>query len=135
MTSRTNLKKAALSFLVLAFVFGTLFGVSHFGMGTKMMGGQMGPCPLMPGVAICNMTPLQHIAAAQTMFNTLPQQNNILLLLLMLLASIITAAVLSRSFLSPPKTVLPRFVPRQEYVSFSPLQEAFSNGILHSKVF
>ena len=135
MIVRDNVKKVVLSLIVASFVFGGFFGASHLGMDSKMTGGQMGPCPFMPGVAICNMSPLQHVAAAQAMFNVLPQQNDILLLLLSLLASIIAAAVLSKSFLEPPKTILPRFVPRKEYVPFSPLLEAFSNGILNPKVF
>ncbi len=129
-----NVTKTAFCLLVVAIVLTSFFGAAHLGMDSGM-GGQMGPCPLMPGVAICNMTPLQHMAAAQSMFTTLPQSSDIFSLLLMLLASVIAATVLSKTFLAPPPSVPTRFVTRREYIPFSPLLEAFSNGVIHSKAF
>jgi|SRR3989338_4925275 len=134
MFARNITIKAILCFIIAASLSVSLFGAAHLGMDSGM-GGQMGPCPLMPGVAICNMTPLQHMAAAQSMFTTLPQSSDILSLLLMLLASVIAAAVLSKIFLAPPPSVPRRFVSRREYIPFSPLLEAFSNGVIHSKAF
>lgn len=135
MFARNGIMKTALYFLIVATVCAAFFAASHVGMDAQM-GGQMGPCPLMPGVVICNMTPLQHIAAAQTMFTALPRLSDILSLLLLLLAAVIAAAFLSRNIFPPPKSTLPRrFAHRNEHVPFSSLLEAFSNGIIHSKAF
>ena len=134
MFARNMTIKAILCFLIVASLSANIFVVAHLGMGSGV-GGQMGPCPLMPGVAICNMTPLQHMAAAQSMFTTLPHSSDIFSLLLLLLASVIAAAVLSKTFLAPPRSAAPRFVSRREDVPFSPILEAFSNGIIHSKAF
>src|SRR3989338_1417349 len=122
-----NIRKATFFLVTAAFVFATFFGVSHYGMDSQM-GGQMGPCPLMPGVVICNMTPLQHMMAAQIMFTALPQSSDFFALLLLLLASVVAAALLRRMFFPPSQLASPcRFVSRKEHVPFSPLLEAFSN--------
>lgn len=131
---KSSVTKTAFCLLVVAIVLTSFLGAAHLGMDSGM-GGQMGPCPLMPGVAICNMTPLQHMAAAQSMFTTLPHSSDIFSLLLLLLASVLAAAVLSKTFLAPPRSAAPRFVSRREDVPFSPILEAFSNGVIHSKAF
>lgn len=137
MTLGSNTKKLLFCFMLMAFVFGGFFGASHLGMDTQQLGGQMGPCPFMPGVVICNMTPLQHMVAAQSLFNVLPQQNDILSLLMIFLAAMIIAALLFRKKSTPVQSLQTRrFVVRSEYVPFPlALQEAFSNGIVHSKAF
>ena len=127
MLQQTGINKVAFCVVTAAFVFATFFGASHIGIDAQM-GGQMGPCPLMPGVVICNMTPLQHMAAAQIMFTALPQSSDFFALLLLLLASVVAAALLRRMFFPPSQLASPcRFVSRKEHVPFSPLLEAFSN--------
>ncbi|MHB1086805.1 MAG: hypothetical protein ACYCZ0_03600 [Minisyncoccota bacterium] len=99
------------------------------------MYGQMSNCPFMGMSAICNMTPLQHIAAAQAMLTALPQSSDVLVLLLLLLASIIATTILSNIRRARPRAAPMPIYARREYAPSSPLLESFSNGILNPKVF
>lgn len=109
-------------------------GFVHFGMGGPM-DGTMGTCPFMPGVTICNMTPMQHIAAAQSMFNVLPQDKNMLSVLLLLVVAFVASSSFKKLF-QPPLNLTPVSISTNRY--FRPrsvLQEAFSRGILNPKIF
>lgn len=133
MTTGNNISKIVLSFALVAFFLLGASNFSHAGMTTGM-DGQMADCPFTPGVAICDMNPLEMIAASQNLLTTLPQQNDLFSVLMLLIA----AAVLLVSWKPPvPRRALSRvFVPRHDYVSFSnPLQELFSNGILNPKLY
>lgn len=126
----------ALCAFVIAFVLTGFLGASHWGMDMGMEG-MKGLCPFMPGVVICNMTPLEHISAAQGMFNTLPQDKNLFALLMLLLATAIAVSLLhQRKLLFPLVVRYIGFVLRGENAPLlRPLQEAFSNGIIHSRAF
>lgn len=128
--------KTALHAFVIIFVLTAFLGASHWGMDVKTEGA-MGLCPFMPGVVICNMTPLEHISAAQSMFNTLPQDKNVFVLLILLLAAAISISLLYQwKLLFPP--VIQRIgsgLRREDAPLLRPLQEAFSNGIIHSRAF
>lgn len=117
--------------IVALFLLGSL-GFMHFGVSGPM-GGKTGTCPFMPGVKICTMTPLQHIAAAQSMFNTLPQDKDGLFALLLLAAAVATAFFIKNIF-PPPLTLVPVSIYRSNHPR-GPLQEAFSKGILNPKIF
>ena len=100
-------------------------------------GGQMTNCPTMGTAAICQMNPLEHIAAWQNLFIFTPNQNNILTLLLLLLAATFWFL---RMFVRYAISSLNIFPPGRHYARASasfrtPLQELFSNGILHPKIF
>ncbi len=110
------------------------FGVLHLGMN---MGpnGTMSDCPFSLGGSLCTMTPLQHIAAAQSLFSTLLVQKNILSLFLLLISSVIIFIFFSKST-SSPKLLSYNYAVDREYVAPRGfLQEAFSRGVLHSKAF
>lgn len=131
-------RRLAALLIIGTFVFAAFSGVPHLSIDSGVdgqMGGQMGPCPLMPGVVICNMTPLQHIAAAQAMLTALPQSSDVLVLLLLLLASIIATTILSNIRRARPRAAPMPIYARREYAPSSPLLESFSNGIVHSKAF
>lgn len=135
MFAHSGIKVLFLSALIAVFVFGSFLGISHFGMDTSMRDGQMVHCPFMPGVAICNMTPLQHMAAAQTAFTAIPQID-IALLLLMLLSVLIASLLIRKVPAFPARAVrLVSIFTAAPAFAHRPLQEAFSNGILHSKAF
>ena len=125
--------------ILLAFFFLT----SYFGAVTTDMpmnpDGTMSGCA-MPGMAtLCQMNPLEHIATWQNMFTAIPSQNDIFTLLLALFALVLGALFLrSHRSTAPPKTLVPQFqflYYKRHIPIVSPLQEAFSNGILHPKIF
>lgn len=121
--------------VVVGYLFASFIGVSHIGMGQEM-NGQTVRCPFMPGIAICNMTPMQHIAAAQSVFNSLVQLDFSTFVLL-LLAFLIAATISRRWPAQRPRVIpLPVFVKAQTYASprFA-LQEAYARGILNPKLF
>ena len=133
-TGKTLLVLGFVAFLLLGF-----FGPFHANMAMGEDGNMtMSNCPFMSGQAVvCNMDPLEHIAAWQNMFTSIPQQGG-LFLILMLLASL--ALVLLWTHLRRPSIdhthTSTKFLVRRDYMPpASPLQELFSNGILNPKLF
>jgi hypothetical protein len=134
MFASSNIAKILLSFGLVAFLLLGTFGFSHAGM--TEMDGQMVDCPFTPGVAICNMSPLEMISASQSLLTTLPQQQDTLSLLILLLAAALALAVFWRPFVSPRPEVSYVLRQRREYIPVSnALQELFSNGILNPKLY
>lgn len=123
-----------------AFLFLSVFGMSHSTMNMGPDGSMtMSNCPFMSGQAVvCNMNPLEHIAAWQSMFATTLQQNGTDLLALFL-AALALALVWTRQLWGRPKRNLqPTFSVTQRSKETLPLpllQELFSNGILNPKIF
>lgn len=136
MRLESNRAKIALTLVIALILISAFLGVFH-SAGSTTMTGQPGTCPFMPGVVICNMTPMQHIAAAQSLFNALPFHTDFASLLLALLAALIGfLPFLRRTFALQLETV--RHVLATTLVHTSPrfaLQEAYSRGILNSKLF
>lgn len=135
MFMQNRLVQVVVCCLVAGYLFAGFIGVSHIGMGQEMNGQRMG-CPFMPGVVICNMTPMQHVAAAQSMFNALPIQVDFSTLLLALLAAVIGFLPLLRQSLFPPipASVRPGVI-RGYIPTHIALQEIFARGILNPKLF
>ena len=128
------LRKGIVILGVTVFLLMGSFGMSHIGMSTQM-DGQMSDCPLTPGVAICNMNPLEMIAASQSLLNTLPMQKDLAILLLLLMAAWFATIVFLRP-LSPPRLLTQNPASNRKYIPLSMfLQEAFSNGILNPKLY
>jgi hypothetical protein len=116
------------------------FGLSHNNMATSSDGQMSSGNCFMPGMTevLCQMNSLEHIAAWQNMFTAVPSQNDILLLLASLLTLALGALFTTHHSTAPPKTLVSQtsFVYYKRYVPvLDPLQEAFSNGILHPKIF
>jgi hypothetical protein len=134
MIARSNIAKMFLSFGLVAFLLLGAFNFSHAGMTTGM-DGEMTDCPFTPSTAICEMNPLEMIAASQNLLTTLPQQKDLFSVLMLLVA----AALLLASWKPyvPRRPAVARVaIPKREYVPFSnPLQELFSNGILNPKLY
>jgi hypothetical protein len=131
--------------VILLFAILTFFSVGFLGLGhtnmTMSPSEEMpsGKC-FMPGMTevMCQMNPFEHIAAWQSMFTAVPSQNDVLLLLVALLALALGALCITSRSTAPPKvsTSQPLFsYHRRRIPIFDPLQEAFSNGILHPKIF
>jgi hypothetical protein len=122
----------ALGILALvAFAGGALLSLAFLGMAVHEGPGMPG-CPLMPAQAvICTMTAMDHIAAWQAMFTGLPQIASLALLALL-------AAYLLRPLAlayAPPQTAQPARLVRESSLLSSPLEQLFSRGILHPKLY
>ena len=125
------------AYIILTIVLGTMF-LSFFHMSTGMnMHSGMSDCPFMSHEeTICPMSVMDHIGAWKDVFLSVAPSLTLLLALVGL--SVLTASVAPNllqtiRYLSPPiyKT---RF--RQSYTfPHRPLQDLFSNGILHPKLF
>lgn len=134
---RDTIFKAVLLIGLASFLsFGTL-GLGHGGMGMESTASSN--CPFMPGMtSVCKMNPLEHIAAWQSAFTAIPLGKTLVLSLLLLLALLLIRTFLGK--LSWDLKILSYFVQllsrgRNPFVPRYVLQEAFSNGIIHSKVF
>jgi len=94
----------------------------------------------MPGMtaSLCQMSPLEHIAVWQDMFTAVSNQLDGLALILLLIATLVGGLVLIRRAAYLTITADFQFHPvyrAADTIPLNPLQELFSNGILHSKVF
>lgn len=114
-------------------------GLSHFGMSTDADGNMTtSNCPFMFGqTAICTMSPLEHIAAWQSMFASLPAGAISILGVLLLAAFIYRFNWAKLQFYASKASFRARrFALHHTYIlSSTSLQELFSNGILNPKVF
>ncbi len=119
------------------FVFVSLFGLS---LGMSMQSnGKMSDCPFMNNTAsICNMSPLEHIAAWQSFFSALPLKEK-MSLIFSLVAFALALFLLPRFFQKFLKYQNLFYLQRYRYLQKvfirHPLQEAFSSGILNPKIF
>ncbi len=129
-----------LLFGIIAFLFVGFLGLPHFGMNMNF-GGIMPSCLAMGMVSVCQMNPLEHILAWQGIFTFTFNQKDILAAIFLLLAATLgVMRLLARYVVSLLKSLLKVSSLRRQYArtraSFlSPLQEAFSNGILNPKIF
>ncbi len=83
------------------------------------------------------MNPLEHMAAWQSAFAT-PASNTFVLSLLFLFALLLARALvkkITRGFQSLRVMIQPALHALSPHIPRYVLQEAFSNGIIHSKVF
>lgn len=116
-----------------AVLFLNLFGLA-FAMPMDSDGHMVG-CPLVVTATMCQMSPFEHISAWQNMFTT-TAPNGIAALLLLL--AFVAVAWFETNFgirLYQEIRGLLRYCDRTYYLPTRHfLQEAFSNGIIHSKV-
>lgn len=135
----TKAQKALMIFGMIAFLSLGFFGMSHSSMAMGPDGNMtMSNCPFMSGQAVvCNMNPLEHIAAWQSMFTTIPQQDTVAIILMLLAALAMTLlwTHLRRPSIGSTYAPTQLFI-RSDYIPLAtPLQELFSNGILNPKLF
>jgi len=123
--------------MTLALVLGTMFiSLFHMSMGMDMSGG-MTDCPFMEhGEVICQMNLADHIGAWKSAFLSVVPT----LTLLLAVASIaIFVASVAPNLLQKTRYLQPTLYcwlrPRTYTFSHRPLQELFSIGILHPKLF
>ena len=131
----TSAKSTFVILILLLFV-----GISVWGLGMSMMTdaqGHMSNCPLMNGSqSICTMNVFDHLANWQNLFVTVaPTAFNLSLILLISLTLILSAFVIySPSIRENQSQSFSNF--HAEFSAFfNPLRIAFSNGILHPKIY
>lgn len=133
-------KKLFIFLMLFAFLVVGLLGVLPLPMnihGGDHIGGMTPGCPLMNVTTLCAMNPFEHIAAWQEAMTTLSPKG-IFALLTLILSFAILALVLQRlQFLTEKLFIFSRIRHRiaQIFSLRSPLEEAFSNGILNSKLY
>lgn len=122
------------------FFFVGFLGIFHFDMDMTS-DGQMSSGCFMPGMStICQMDPIEHITEWQSMFTAIPGNSDVLTILLILLTSVLLGFVLIKRSThphlsqSPPSKSL-SFYQRRHVPIVSHIQEAFSNGILHPRLY
>lgn len=134
---------------VIAFFFAGFLGMAHAGMETydpmPMLSGatqdaQMPGC-LFTGVlhtnTPCQMNPIEHIAGWQNMLSALPPQKSLLLFFILLFVALFAYAAQKIFPVSHTQSGGAKLRGRffDHAIFAHPLQEAFSNGILHPKIF
>jgi hypothetical protein len=133
--------KAFVGIFLGAFILVSFLGIAKADTSIEMNGqiGQ-GNC-FIPGMAemLCQMNPLEHIAAWQSMFTAVPSQGDTILLLAFLLALALGAPVLTYRYPALQRAIS---VSQQKLFLYfkqripivHPLQEALSGGILNPKI-
>ena len=123
--------------LILTFLLGAMFvSLFHMSMGMDMHGG-MSDCPFMAHEeVICPMDLADHLAAWKSVFQAVAPT---IVLLIAAAGAVALVATVAPYLFTPkhrPISTLPRLLRERTYsFSYRPLQELFSNGILHTKVF
>ena len=131
-------KKLSAFLILLAFLVVGLFGLFHFAVNMNNGGEALG-CPFMNTPTLCAMNPFYHIAVWQSMFAASFSKEIFSLLALIALLGILFTFILRNFGLTTGD--IPRSVTRvrqilvRTFAVINPLQEAFSNGILHPKIF
>lgn len=123
---------------LLAVFLGVMFlSLFHVPAGMGMSGGVSTGCPFMSHEeVICSMSTLDHLTAWKSAFTATTQSLALLLVTAAALALVPSVAphLLSRSrFRDVVYTQYPK--ERTYTFSYRPLQELFSSGILHPKIF
>lgn len=131
-----SIKKGILALSFIAFL---AIGTLGFGLGMdRGTDGRMSPCPFMgmSKEAVCQMTPFEHMAAWQSTFTSLPLKgiSVLALLLLIIVAVFFIKKLWDSKELELVSLYRQRFRDRT-FIIRSPLQEAFSQGILNPKLF
>lgn len=125
-------QKLVLGLLILAFLVIGNAGMVSTGM--EMHEGQMQNCPFMGITAICNMNPIEHMAAWQSLFAAIAPQLTIIGLLL-LLSLLLIRRILHDFLKRRPLIKRSSFYYSREVEVFDNLRLAFARGLIHPKIF
>lgn len=129
-------KKFLVSVVLAAFLVVGIFGLSHIVMNMTAGDDALG-CLFMNTPTLCAMNPFEHIAVWQSTFAASFSKEifSLLTLTLLIVLFIFTSQHFERSSKTPPLLVRVWRRTSQIFIARDPLQEAFSNGILHPKIF
>ena len=123
--------------VILTFLLGAMYvSLFHVSSGMDMTGG-MSDCPFMThDEVICPMDLADHIGAWQSVFQDVVPS---IVLILVAVGAVALVSSLAPHLLLPKRKPIPlssrRLRERTYSFSYRPLQEMFSNGILHPKLF
>lgn len=123
--------------LVLLVFWVLLFGFLQFGMSMDTRLGMV-HCPLMPGhsTLICKMNPLEHIQEWQNIFISLPYNSLSLLTILALAFFVFKKFKKDDPFsISKISRQTSSFLLLNNFKLYNPIKEAYSQGILNTKIF
>lgn len=123
--------------IILTFLLGAMF-VSLFHMSTGMdMTGGMSDCPFMSHEEVlCPMNLADHLGAWKSAFLAIAPAIVLLLAEVAVVATVISIAPNLCTQRYKPIPIVHRFLRERVYTySYRPLQELFSSGILHPKLF
>ncbi|MCB9815817.1 hypothetical protein H6786_00340 [Candidatus Nomurabacteria bacterium] len=132
-----KLHKAIWVVITAMFVSVLFLSLFQMPMGMDMTTGASG-CPFMSHgeEVLCSMNTLEHLSAWQSAFTAIVPTFGLLTLTVV---SILLLASVAPNLLSTPRfsePSSPRYLREQIYTfSYRPLQELFSSGILHPKLF
>jgi len=125
-------KKIVFLVLIAVVLAMTVGGVYTAEMMT-MDGGMMHNCPFMGVPALCNMSPLAHLAEWEGMFTTTAA--NAITALLLALALAIALVLPYIGLLLPEQVPRRRRAYRYRERTFNALQLALARGLIHSKAY
>ena len=125
--------------IILTFLMGAMFvSLFHVPASMDMSGGMgMSDCPFMShDEVLCSMSYTDHLSAWKTAFLAISPT---LTLLLLAVGAVALVASVAPNLLFKPRYSIPilhRYIQERIYTfSYRPLQELFSAGILHPKLF
>lgn len=124
---------------LVAFLTFGFMSISHTVLNMGSDGMALSNCLFMSNQAtVCDMSPLEHIAAWQSMVTIAPLQNDLGLLMALLIA-LTLALVWTTHYLQEseqrPRVRFSDYVRRENYPPPSLYQDLFSDGILNPKLF
>jgi len=127
------MKRIFSAFILITFIFISVFGLN---LGMMYKNGKMTNCPLDNSSSICQMNVGSHIAKWQQMFQAFPSTTVSLFFLLGFFFIAPVFYVGTRFSLAPPTSHRLKFYQnKQRDILFDKLLLAFSDGILHSKIY
>ncbi len=133
-----NFMRYLILFSIIVFIFVGFLGLGHFDMRMEADGQMKSNCLFVFGtMSICQMNPFEHISAWQNMFTVVNLRGTIDGFALLALAFLILFLLqrlrfVIRAFLMIKSSLLFQHEP---FLITSPLQKAYSNGILNPKSF
>lgn len=123
--------KILLVFGLFAFVTLSIFGLGHMSGMIESENGDMAGCIFTGKTMLCKMNIIEHISSWQSLFTTTLQKSFITILTLPMLLMVFI--FIAKNILPPPQKFY--LIQHPDLLLFTPLKEAFSQGILNPKIY
>lgn len=128
---RTFVGSLLVAFLLVATVCVVTYAAAPIGSSDMNMIG----CPFAGhGGAVCDMSPLEHIAMWQNLFAAVPMQSTVAIFMFLLALFLLAYSV--QQFRPPVPTPQPvrAFYPQETFI-YDPLRRFIARGLMHPKLF
>lgn len=138
MFSRKKLISASVFLFAGAFLFSSIFGSMHTFAMEMGQGAPMNVCVLIGMTNDCTMNPIEHLTLWQSFFNAVwgSISGGSAVLAFLAFALIIIVAPKTTHLVNDPRLTKQKlYRPTNDIALLSPLQEAFSGGILNPKTY